>query len=359
MGEEVVIMSTGSNKNHNFSPIFNFPGLAGEKKSFNFILCKKTDPVQSFSPLRGPMLKKYRITKEKIEETAEESAPILVYIQPDETEKKFLTDTLKIDEHTLNSSLDPDELSRLEFEPEHIAIIYKRPQNYTDKEQLLFKVASAGMFLFSDKLVIVLSEDIQLFDAKTFARVSSLQTIGLKLISRSIQHYLEHLRIINLISDELEKKINQSMENKYLINLFSLEKSLVYYLNALNANSVLIEKLKNNSVKIGFNQEQVEFLDDMTIENNQCSRQAEIYSNIIASLMDARASIVGNNLNILMKTLNIITIGIMVPTFIVSAFSMNVDFPLKGNPHAFWVILLLALSSVFGFYFIWKRKRWY
>lgn len=319
----------------------------------------KNDSQSVFFLLRGPMLKKYCIVKEKIEETTEESAPILVYVQPDELEKKYLTEHLNIDEHTLNSSLDPDELSRLEFEPEHIAIIYKRPRNYTDKEQLLFKVASAGIFIFGDKLVLILSEDIQAFDAKTFARVNSFQMIALKLISRSILHYLEHLRIINMISDELEKKINQSMENKYLINLFSLEKSLVYYLNALNANSVLIEKLKNSASKIGFNQEQMEFLDDMTIENNQCSRQAEIYSNIIASLMDARASIVGNNLNILMKTLNIITIGIMVPTFIVSAFSMNVEFPLKSHPYAFWFIITLALSSVFLFYFLWKRKKWY
>lgn len=305
------------------------------------------------------MLKKYQIEKDRIEETNEETAPILVYILPDENEKKYLTESLNIDEHTLNSSLDPDELSRLEFEPEHIAIIYKRPQNYTDKEQLLFKVASAGIFIFSDKIIIILSEDIQVFDAKTFLKVKSFQMIALKLISRSILHYLEHLKIINMISDELEKKINQSMENKYLINLFSLEKSLVYYLNALDANGVLIEKLKNNASKIGLNQEQLEFLDDMTIENNQCSRQAGIYSNIIASLMDARASIVGNNLNILMKRLNIITIGIMVPTFIVSAFSMNVNFPLKDHPFAFYMIIGLALSSVFGLYLFWNKKKWY
>jgi len=305
------------------------------------------------------MLKKYQIEKDKIEESCEESAPIFVYVLPDEAEKKYLTDCLNIDEHTLNSSLDPDELSRLEFEPEHIAIIYKRPQNYTDKEQLLFKVASAGIFIFSDKIIIILSEDIQVFDAKTFSKVKSFQMIALKLISRSILHYLEHLKIINMISDELEKKINQSMENRYLINLFSLEKSLVYYLNALDANSVLIEKLKNNASKIGLNQEQLEFLDDMTIENNQCSRQAEIYSNIIASLMDARASIVGNNLNILMKRLNIITIAIMVPTFVVSAFSMNVYFPLRDHPYAFYMIIGLALSSVLGFFIFWKKKKWY
>jgi magnesium transporter len=60
-----------------------------------------------------------------------------------------------------------------------------------------------------------------------------------------------------------------------------------------------------------------------------------------------------------MKTLNIITIAIMVPTFVVSVFSMNVTLPfgLRALP-AFWVIMGLAAVSVVGFYVFWKFKRW-
>jgi magnesium transporter len=143
-----------------------------------------------------------------------------------------------------------------------------------------------------------------------------------------------------------------------IINLFALEKSLVYYLNAINSNGVLIEKLKNYCVRMKFNQDEIDFLDDMLIENTQCYKQAEINSNILASLMDARASIVGNNLNVLMKTLNIITIGIMVPTFVVSAFSMNVGIPLSKHPFAFWIIMGLALSSVLLLMLFWRKKKW-
>jgi magnesium transporter len=161
-----------------------------------------------------------------------------------------------------------------------------------------------------------------------------------------------------MITDSLEDKISSSMENKYLLNLFTLEKSLVYYLNAINSNSMLIEKLKTNAAKIGFSPEGLEFLDDIIIENSQCYRQAEIYSNILASMMDARASIVSNNLNVLMKTLNIITIGIMVPTFVVSAFSMNVGIPLSWHPAAFWMVMGLALVSVVAFMLFWRFKKW-
>jgi magnesium transporter len=169
---------------------------------------------------------------------------------------------------------------------------------------------------------------------------------------------MEHLKIINILTDELEQKINESMENRYLISLFTLEKSLVYYLNAINSNGVVIDKLKNNVSKIGFSADEVEFLDDILVENNQCFRQAEIYSNILASLMDARVSIVSNNLNILMKTLNIIIICIMVPTLVVSVFSMNVGIPLQHSPVAFWIIMSMALFSALGVMLFWKYRKW-
>jgi magnesium transporter len=300
----------------------------------------------------------YQIVNGKIAEAKEETAQVVVYVNPTEDEKKYLINELKLDEHTLNSALDPDEPARLEFEPNHAAVILKRPKNYSGKDQFLFRVASVGCFLFKERLIVVISEDVPLFDTKQPAKVVSPSGLLLKLIYRSIVHFLHHLKIINMISDDLEQKINASMGNRYLINLFTLEKSLVYYLNALNTNGVVIERLKNNAAKLNFTQEEMELLDDIIIENNQCYKQAEIYSNILASLMDARASIVSNNINVLVKTLNIITIGIMVPTLVVSAFSMNVSIPMQRHPAAFWIIMGLALISAIAFFLYWKYKRW-
>lgn len=305
------------------------------------------------------MLNRYKILDKRIVLNGGEDASILVFINPDEAEKRMLVDQFMIDEHTLNSALDPDELSRLEYEPNHIAFIFKRPRSITAKENILFKVTSTGVFLFKDQIIIMASEDVPIFEGKIFNRVNSNQDILLKLILRAICHFLEHLKAINMVTDEFQEKINTSLENKYLIDLFSLAKSLVYYLNAINSNGVLLEKLKINTVKIGFSQEECELLDDIIIENTQCVKQAEIQSNVLASLMDARASIVSNNLNVLMKTLTIITIGIMVPTLIVSIFSMNVDLPLPRNhPSSFWIIIGMALVSVVAFFFFWKRKKW-
>jgi len=303
------------------------------------------------------MLKQYHIIDAKVVESEASTAQIHVYINPDDEEKNHLLVAFNLDEHTLNSALDPDEVSRLEFEPNHVAMIFKRPKNYSSKDHFLFKVASVGLFLFKDHLIVVMTDDIQIFSGKLFARVTSLLDVALRLIGRTITHFMEHLKVINMITDSLEQKINTSMENKYLLNLFTLEKSLVYYLSAINSNAMLIEKLKNSSAKLAMTQENVELLDDIIVENFQCIKQAEIYSNILASLMDARASIVGNNLNMLMKTLNIITIGIMVPTLVVSIFSMNVAMPFsQQHQGSFWAIIFLAVLSIITFLWLWRKK---
>jgi magnesium transporter len=303
------------------------------------------------------MLKTYCICDNRIAEAPD--GPIMVYVAPDESERRFLIDSFRLDEHTLLSSLDPDELARLEFEPDHVALIFKRPRNYSGREGVLFKVASCGVFLFHDRIIIVQAEDVPLFEGKQFQKVATLPEVLLKLIYRSIFHFLEHLKIINSISAELEQKINQAMENRYLINLFTLEKSLVYYVSSINSNGTVIDRLKLNTGKLGFSPEETEYLDDIIIENSQCNKQAEIYSNILASLMDARVSVVSNNLNVLIKTLNIITIAIMVPTLVVSIFSMNVRLPLNGtHPIAFWVIMGIAGAALAIFMYFWWRKKW-
>ena len=123
------------------------------------------------------MLTKYNIMDRKLCVTDDEKAQVYVFTNPTVEEQRFLVSDFQIDEHTLASSLDPDELPRLEFEPEHTVMIYKRPKNYSGKDQLEFKVASVGTFLFADKLVVVLAEDIPLFVGKRFQKVDSIKNV--------------------------------------------------------------------------------------------------------------------------------------------------------------------------------------
>lgn len=303
------------------------------------------------------MIKHYKILDGRLAECGSGDAQVLYYIGPDEAERRHLVDNLKLDEHTLNSALDPDEVARLEFEPEHTAIIFKRPKNYSSEDNFQFKVASTGMFVFKDQIILVTAEEAPLFEGRQFQRITGLRDLVLRLIYRSVFHFIEHLRVINMISSSLEQQINLSMENKHLLNMFTLEKSLVYYVNAVNSNGSVIERMKTSAAKIGLGPDNIEFLDDLIIENTQCGKQAEIYSSVLAGLMDARASVVANNLNLLIKTLTLITIAIMLPTLVVSIFSMNLPIPMSHHPLAFWIVMGLALLSAIGVYWWVKFKK--
>jgi magnesium transporter len=306
------------------------------------------------------MLKKYHIIEGKLVENGDQNSTVHVYTTPDENERNYLINNFQIDEHTFNSALDPDELSRLEFEANHTAIIIKRPKRYTAEDNFLFKVSSLGLFLFSDKLIVLMNEDAGLFDGRAFQKLRSFSDAALKIIFRCIQHFEEHLNVIHKVSNELEVEINKALTNKDLLYMFSLEKSLVYYLKAINSNSKVIEKIKTNSQKIGLSQEDNEFLEDVVIEAMQCYEEANTYLQVISNLMDAWVSMVSNNLNIRMKTLTILSICIMFPTLIVSIFSMNVALPLPQHDalFPFWFISILAVLSIVSIILISRHRKW-
>lgn len=294
------------------------------------------------------MIKRYKIKEHQITPVEAETPDIWVVVSPTDEEKKWLTDNFALDEHNFNSAFDPEEPARMEQEPDHIALIFKRPKNYSSKDHFMFKVSSMGLFLFQDKLIVALSEDINMFSGKYFKHVDGIREVFLKLVYNSIFHFMEHLKVINMIADEIESKITFSMENKHLINMFTLEKSLVYYLNAINANSSVIERLKHSAEKIGFSPRSVEFIDDIMIENQQCYRQAAIYSNIFASLVGARASIVSNNLNILMKNLNAIVIAVAIPSFFAGVGGMSELYSITGitNPKVAYPVFMAAMLVI-------------
>ena len=175
-----------------------------------------------------------------------------------------------------------------------------------------------------------------------------------------IVHFEEHLRVIRKVSEELESAINQAFSNKDLFHLFKLEKSLVYYLDAINSNNKVIEKLKLNSAKVGFTHINQETLEDLIIEGAQCYQQANSYSEVLSSMMDARASIINNNLNIRIKTLTILSLCIMTPTLVVSIFSMNVPLPIpqSGTLLSFWTVLGFAAVSILGILLLWFYRKW-
>jgi magnesium transporter len=309
------------------------------------------------------VIKRYKLADGKLAETDAPDAEVTVCVAPDNGERRWLLGDLRIDEHTLNSALDPDELSRMETETDYLALIFKRPKNYSSADNFLFRVESTGLFWFKDRLVIIAREDYNMFEGRVFSKVTSLADLALKLLYASVSHFMGHLRVINEVSNELERLINRSMENRYLLNMFTLEKSLVYYLNAISANTNLIDRLKSNASRIGLGPDSLHFLDDLTIDNNQCYQHASTYSQVLSSLMDARASIVSNNLNVMMKNLNAIVIAVAVPSFFAGVGGMSEFSAVTGIKHWYiayplFVLFMLLIGGItFVFIKQWER-RW-
>jgi len=142
--------------------------------------------------------------------------------------------------------------------------------------------------------------------------------------------------------------------------MFALEKSLVYIVNAIGSNGTLLDRMKVSSEKLGLDRDQVGVLEDIIIENNQCFRRTEIYTQVIGGLMDARASIVSHNLNQLIKKFTIWTIAIMLMNLVVSVFSMNVllPIPMEEAWWPFFFIMLLCVASAGFIFMLWRLKKW-
>jgi magnesium transporter len=318
--------------------------------------------VTAEPPQPGGQRTFYRIDEEagRLLSCAQGEGQVIVYNSPTIEDEADLLELHNIDYHTLQSSLDPDELSRLEFEHDHAALIFKRPKSFCADDNFLLKLTSTGVFIYEDYLVVVMPDDSPLFEGRVPFQIHSIQDVILRLLYQSISHFEGHLKAINMLSDSLERRIITSMETKYLLNMFALEKSLVYILNSINSNAALLDKMKIASEKLGFDHDQTSILDDIMIENQQCLRRSEIYSQVVAGLMDARASIVSHNLNILIKQFTIWTIAIMLANLVVGIFSMNVKLPMPMERELwpFYIINVLAIGSAIGVYWLSRVRKW-
>ncbi|TAK54253.1 MAG: magnesium transporter CorA family protein [Bacteroidetes bacterium] len=297
------------------------------------------------------MIKRFNLQNGCLVPAESDDGTIHLYISPDTSERDYFRNTLKIDDHTLSSTLDPDEVSRIEINPENTLLIWKRPTNYSGGDTFYFNVASIGMFLFPERLIIIANDDVQL-PTSGGRQTPSLQTpmdFMLTLLFTTIHHYLEHLKVIKMIARDLQQKINTSMENKHLIQMFNLSESLIYYLNGINGNGVVLTRLRNHAEKAGYSANVIAFLDDLIIENNQCYKQAEIYSTVFSGLMDARGSLVNNNMSLLLKNLTIINI-VFLPLNLLASIGGMSEFSMMTQ-HIDWRIsysLFLIAMVVIG-----------
>jgi magnesium transporter len=180
----------------------------------------------------------------------------------------------------------------------------------------------------------------------------------LKIFEKMTQTFIEYLKEINHRRNTLEQRLYEANRNEELFELMRIQKSLVYLVTALRSNELLLIKLDRTNM-LSLNEEEKEFLGDMIVDISQALEMANIYTNILSSTLDAFASIIANNQNVVLKRLAAITIILQFPVLVASVYGMNVPIPFQDQQHAFYIPIILALgiSLVMVWYF--NKKKWF
>jgi magnesium transporter len=212
----------------------------------------------------------------------------------------------------------------------------------------MFEVSSLGLILQRDRLTIVAAREAPALDRQRTRKVGSLNDLILRELLETVRHYIEHLRIIKAMSREVQAKLNTSIGNEYLLRMFGLGESLVYYVNAIEANGGALTRLRAAAEKIGFSAVETGLMDDLIIENTQCARQASIYSQVLSGLMDARGNIVNNNMNVLLKNLTVINV-VFLPLAVLAGIGGMSEYSMMTRGIPWWVaypLFMLGLAAI-------------
>lgn len=274
-----------------------------------------------------------------------------------------IADTYQIDPDHLRAPLDEEERSRIEVEDEYTLILVDIPSIEERNGKDWFVTIPLAIITTKDVLITVCLEETPVLTSFMDGRVRDFHTFMktrfiLQILYKNVTQFLQYLRIIDKKSEVIERKLHQSQKNEELIELLELEKSLVYFTTSLRSNEVVLEKLLRIE-KIKKYPEDTDLLEDVIVENKQAIEMANIYSGILSGTMDAFASVISNNLNIVMKFLATVTIVLSIPTMIASFYGMNVNshgMPFADSPYGFAIVLGLTLLLSLFVAYIFNKK---
>ncbi|HMN11501.1 MAG TPA: magnesium transporter CorA family protein [Bellilinea sp.] len=312
------------------------------------------------------MLSIYKSTQNGLEQVEEISTGCWVsVVDPTNNEIQQLT-ALGIPHDFITYPLDMDERARSEREDDGtmfilIRIPVKAPEN--DPEDVPYYTIPLGMILTDQVIITVCKTDTPLMKEFESGRIRGLSTgkrirFVLRLLLQNATKFLSYLRDAEKATEALEDRLLLSMKNKELLELLKYQKSLVYFTTALKANELLLERLQRTQLFRMYPDDE-DLLEDVITENQQAIEMSSIQSSILSGMMDAFASIVSNNLNVVMKFLASVTIVLSLPTIITSFFGMNVKLPFADYNFAWLLIFALSLITVGVVTYIFSKRDWF
>lgn len=279
---------------------------------------------------------------------------------PTPLEIESLRRDYKIEPDVINDILDADERSRMEKDDEYLMIIIRVPF-YDPNNEVPYFTIPLGVVFVDDVIITISLRDHPILRSFMDNRVRNFNLASkrgfiLHLFYNAATSFLRHLKEINRQTSFIERDLQRSIKNNELIRLLTMEKSLVYFTTSLKSNELLFEKLAKTTL-LDLDEWEADLLEDVITETKQAIEMANIYSNIQSGMMDAFASVISNNLNVVMKTLTTISIILMIPTLIASIYGMNVGIPFQHSEYAFLGIMVFSVvSSVISAIFFSRRR---
>ncbi len=283
-------------------------------------------------------------------------------VDPTPEELSRIEDELSVERDFLRAALDEEEAARIESEDNQVLILVDTPYVEKTDDHIIYETLPLGIIITDKNIITVCLKNSIVLDQfeknsiRTFCTYKKYRFLY-QILYKNAQRYLLYLRQIDRMSSYVEKQLHQSMKNKELFQLLDLEKSLVYITTSLRANQVVLEKIMRINIIKKYSEDE-DLLEDVIIENKQAIEMANIYSGILSGMMDAFASIISNNLNIVMKLLTSITILMAIPTMFSSFFGMNViNIPFAGSQFGFWIVLGVSVftAGIVGFVLLKKN----
>ncbi len=304
------------------------------------------------------MLDIYRETKGVMQKLENIEPNVWIHmVAPTEKELQEVANSTGLVLDFLKAALDEEERSRLETEEGQALILINIP---VVRSNLVYTTLPLGIIIGQNYIVTVCIENIPLI--RDLIRRSKVHTgkksrLLLQLLYYTAIIYIDSVKRLNLKTRELEDQLRKSMKNEEMFGLMEIQKSLVYLLTALKANQILMEKLlrsyfrpvyekKDEQLPIKLYPEDEDLLEDALTENQQALSMAEVHNNILGETMDAFASIISNNLNIVMKFLTAITIILAIPALVGTFYGMNVLLPLQHSRYAFYFVVFISAIAV-------------
>lgn len=285
-------------------------------------------------------------------------------VNPTPYELKVVSNITEVELDILKSALDEEERSHTELEDNCVMVVTNVP---IVRAKDSYDTLPLAIILTQDYTITVILEDnpvISEFNentARTFRTFKKTRFL-FQILYKSATLYLKYLRQISKLSDEIEKRLRGSMKNQELLQLLELQKGLTYFNASLRSNGAVLDKLlrlrssHNLQRIVKMYEEDEDLLEDVIIENKQAKEMVEMYSKILSRVADTFASIISNNLNLVMKFLASITIILAIPTMISSFFGMNVPVPFGDAQDGFLYVSVIAtfLTSICIFV-LWKK----